>query len=125
MKKYLTKDEVVFIHGNLIDEFGGLHGIRDDNSLESSVMRPQSGYYNNIYEEASALMESLASNHSFIDGNKRISFFAADIFLRLNGYYIECGTEDAYKFYTDNLENNSFHFDNILKWLKEKTRILK
>ena len=41
MKKYLTKDEVVFIHKNLIDEFGGLYGIRDNNSFESAVMRPQ------------------------------------------------------------------------------------
>lgn len=73
MKKYITKEEIIFVHWNLIDEFCGLHGIRDDNLLESSVMRPQSGYYNDIYEEASALMESLASNHSFIDGNKRIS----------------------------------------------------
>ncbi|HED36770.1 MAG TPA: type II toxin-antitoxin system death-on-curing family toxin, partial [Ignavibacteria bacterium] len=76
MRKYLTNDEVIIIHKNLIDEFGGLHGIRDNNSLESAVMRSQSGYYEDIYEEASALMESLASNHSFVDGNKRISFFA-------------------------------------------------
>ncbi len=125
MKKYITKEEVIFIHRNLIDEFGGLHGIRDDNSLESSVMRPQSGYYNDIYEEASALMESLALNHSFIDGNKRISFFATDIFLRMNGYFIDCKTEEAYKFYMENLENNSFNFENILNWLKENTRLLK
>jgi len=125
MKKYITKEEVIFIHRNLIDEFGGLHGIRDDNSLESSVMRPQSGYYNDIYEEASALMESLASNHSFIDGNKRISFFATDVFLRMNGYFIDCETKDAYKFYIENLENNSFHFENILNWLKENIRLLK
>jgi death-on-curing protein len=125
MKKYITKEEVIFIHRNLIDEFGGLHGIRDNNSLESSVIRPQSGYYNDIYEEASVLMESLASNHSFIDGNKRISFFATDVFLRMNGYFIDCETKDAYKFYLENLENNSFHFENILNWLKENVRLLK
>ncbi|MBU0559962.1 MAG: type II toxin-antitoxin system death-on-curing family toxin [Bacteroidetes bacterium] len=125
MKKYLTKDEIVVIHKNLIDEFGGLHGIRDNNSLESAVMRPQSGYYKDIYEEASALMESLASNHSFVDGNKRISFFATDVFLRMNGHYIDCETEDAYKFYIENLENNSFRFRNILNWLKENSRSLK
>jgi len=125
MKKYLTKDEVVVIHKNLIDEFGGLHGIRDNNSLESAVMRPQSGYYKDIYEEASALMESLASNHSFVDGNKRISFFATDVFLRMNGYYIDCQTEEAYKFFIENLEKNTFRFKNILIWLKENSRSLK
>ena len=125
MRKYLTKDEVVFIHKNLIDEFGGLYGIRDNNSLESAVMRPQSGYYKNIYEEASALMESLASNHSFVDGNKRIAFFATDIFLRMNGYYIDCETEEAYKFFIENLEKNTFRFKKILNWLKENSRSLK
>ena len=49
------------------------HGIRDKNSLEAAIMRPQAGYYKNIFEEAAALMESLAMNHSFIDGNKRVS----------------------------------------------------
>lgn len=125
MKRYLTKDEVVFIHKNLIDEFGGLHGIRDNNSIESAVMRPQSGYYKDIYEEASALMESLASNHSFVDGNKRIAFFATDIFLRMNGYYINCETEEAYKFFIENLEKNTFRFKNILNWLKENSCSLK
>jgi death-on-curing protein len=125
MKKYLTKDEIVVIHNNLIDEFGGLHGIRDNNSLESAVMRPQSGYYKDIYEEASALMESLALNHSFVDGNKRISFFATDVFLRMNGYFIDCKTKDAYNFFIENLENNTFRFYNILNWLKENSRSLK
>ena len=125
MKKYLTKDEIVVIHNNLIDEFGGLHGIRENNSLESAVMRPQSGYYKDIYEEASALMESLALNHSFVDGNKRISFFATDVFLRMNGYFIDCKTKDAYNFFIENLENNTFRFNNILNWLKENSRSLK
>lgn len=125
MKRYLTKKDVIAIQKNLIDEFGGLHGIRDDNLLDSSVMRPISGYYNNINEEASALMESLALNHSFIDGNKRISFFATDIFLRMNGYFIDCETENAHQFYIKNLENNSFQFKSILKWLEKNIRPLK
>lgn len=125
MRKYLTNDEIVIIHKNLINGFGGLHGIRDKNLLEFAIMRPQSGYYNDIYEEASALMESLASNHSFVDGNKRISFFATDVFLRINGYYIDCETEEAYKFFIENLEKNTFCFNNILKWLKENSCSLK
>lgn len=115
MKIYLSKEDVIAIHKNIITEFGGLHGIRDNNLLDSSVMRPKTGYYNNIYEEAAALMESLTINHSFFDGNKRISFFATDVFLRMNGYFIDCETEDAHQFFIKNLENNSFQFENILK----------
>jgi len=66
-------------------------------------------------------MESLALNHSFVDGNKRISFFGTDVFLRINGYYIDCKTEEAYKFFIENLGKNIFRFDNILKWLKENS----
>lgn len=120
MKNYLNKDEVVLIHKNLIDEFGGSHGILDSAGLESAVARPKSGYYNNIIEEAAALMESLAINHPFIDGNKRIAFFATDIFLRINGYVIQCDNQAAFDFLMGLLKSNTFKYDNILPWLEEK-----
>lgn len=84
MRKYLSVEEIKEIHKYLINEFGGSHGLSDNNALESAVNRPQSGYYKNIFEEAASLMESLTNNHPFIDGNKRVAFFATDIFLRLN-----------------------------------------
>ena len=122
MKRYLTLDEVIFIQKELIAEFGGSHGIRDRKSLEAAVMRPQVGYYKDIYDEAAALMESLAMNHSFIDGNKRVSFFVTDIFLRMNGYYISCESEEANQFYVKNLEDNTFRFEIIKSWFKEKIK---
>ena len=120
MRKYLTADEVIYIQKELIKEFGGSFGIRDRKSLESAVMRPQSGYYKNIIEEASALMESLAMNHCFVDGNKRIAFFTTDIFLRMNGYSISCESEEGNRFFVKNLEENTFRFNKIKSWLKEK-----
>ena len=51
----------------LIDLFGGLHGVRDKGAVEAAVFRPQTGYYNSLEEEATALMESLANNHGFLD----------------------------------------------------------
>jgi len=125
MKRYLTVDEVIYIHEELINKFGGSHGIRDINSLEAAVMRPQGGYYKSINDEAAALMESLAMNHSFIDGNKRISFFATDIFLRVNGYFIFCESEEANQFIIENLEDNTFRFEVIKTWLKQKIKRLK
>jgi len=53
-------------------------------------------------------MESLAMNHSFIDGNKRISFFAADIFLRMNGYFISCESEEANQLFIKTLKTINF-----------------
>jgi len=125
MKRYLTVDEVIYIHEELINEFGGSHGIRDRNSLEAAVMRPQGGYYKSTHYEAAALMESLAINHSFIDGNKRISFFATDIFLRMNGYFISCESKEANHFFIENLEGNTFRFEVIKAWLNQKIKKLK
>ena len=88
-KIYLTIGEVYQMQHLLIDRFGGRHGVRDKNAIEAAVFRPQNGYYNSLEEEAAALMESLGNNHGFIDGNKRIAFTAADVFLRRNGFYIE------------------------------------
>jgi len=56
---YLTVGEVLEIHLQQIDDYGGAHGLRDKGLLESPVFRPQIGYYNTIAEEAAALMESL------------------------------------------------------------------
>ena len=125
MKRYLTVDEVIYIHKELINEFGGSDGMRDRNSLEAAVMRPQVGYYKSIHDEAAALMESLAMNHSFVDGNKRISFFATDVFLRMNGYFISCESEEANQFFIENLESKSFRFEVIKTWLKQKIKRLK
>ena len=82
-------------------------------------MRPQSGYYKNIFEEAAALMESLAMNHPFVDGNKRVAFFATDVFLRLNNYFIDCDNMLAYEFFMKLFDSNKFNFENLLPWLKE------
>ena len=122
--KYLSVDEVIIIHEYLIDEFGGASGIRDISALESALARPQSGHYKNVYEESAALMESLAVNHPFIDGNKRISFFATDIFLRLNGFYIDCDSETAHDFFIDLFESNNFKFKYLLPWLKKHIKPL-
>ncbi len=88
MTDYLTVNEVVEIHHVLINRHGGCLGIRDLNALESALYRPQTGYYADIILEACALMESIAVNHPFIDGNKRVAFAVTDVFLRINGFRI-------------------------------------
>jgi len=67
-------------------------------------------------------MESLAINHPFVDGNKRIAFFATDTFLRMNGFYIDCDSEKAYSFFMNLFETNTFKFQFLLEWLKLNTK---
>ncbi len=121
---YPTVAETIETHRLLIEEFGGAHGLRDKGALEAAVLRPQSGYYNSVIEEAAALMESLANNHAFIDGNKRISFVMTDAMLRANGYFIEVEPVAAHKFITEALKKSEFRFATIRDWLISNTRPL-
>lgn len=114
---YPTVAETIETHRLLIDEFGGLHGIRDMGLLESATMRPQNGYYNDLIEEASVLMESLANNHPFIDGNKRVSFVMTDVMLRVNGYFLDVEPLEAHKVITEAMERNEFRFPLIRDWI--------
>ena len=124
MHNYPTIEEVIATHDLLIDEIGGAHGLRDEGALASAVMRPQMGYYNNLIEEAAALMESLSQNHPFIDGNKRVAFVMTDVFLRMNGFFIDCARDTAYAFFMQLFDSNSFRFAKLLPWLEEHARPL-
>ena len=116
--------EAIAIHDFLIREFGGALGIRDEGALASAIMRPQLGYYNSLIEEAAALMESLTNNHPFVDGNKRTALAVTDAFLRLNGYFIDCDSDEAYEFFMRLLETSSFRFGQLCPWLEDNTRPL-
>src|SRR5450432_2231437 len=110
MADYLTVAEVYRMQHRLIELFGGLHGVRDKSAVEAAVFRPLIGYYDSCEEEAAALMESLVNNHGFLDGNKRIAFTAADVFLRRNGSYIEVDGLDGHAFIVGSMERHEFRF---------------
>lgn len=119
-----TIEEVVAMHVVLIDEFGGTAGIRDEGALAAAVMRPQLGYYASLTEEAAALMEGLAVNHPFLDGHKRVAFFVTDVFLRGNGYFIDCADSEAHEFFMHLFETNTFRFAELVGWLEERVEPL-
>jgi death on curing protein len=119
---YLTVGEVLQIHHQLVENYGGAHGLRDKGLLESAVFRPRMGYYNTVGEEAAALMESLANNHPFLDGNKRIAFAAAHTFLLVNGYDLEVRPLAAYEFMMHSIARGEFRFRPILEWINNHIR---
>ena len=85
MTEYVTSAEALFFHRQLIEQYGDATGVRDVGALESALHRPQTGYYESIIHEAAALLESLIQSHRFVDGDKRVAFALADVFLRSNG----------------------------------------
>lgn len=124
MREFPTLQEVLAIHELLIQTFGGPAGVRDMGALEAALMRPQLGYYEGLLDEAAALMESLANNHPFVDGNKRAAFFVADTFLRLNGSYIETDPDAAYAHFMALFERGAFRYQELRAWLEEAVRPL-
>ena len=118
---YLTLVEVLAIHQDQIERYGGSHGIRDLGLLESALYRPQTGYYADLIEEAAALWESLAQNHAFIDGNKRTAFAATYTFLAINGIRITADAQDAYLFTAGHYEAGTFNLANLVPWLRSNS----
>jgi death-on-curing protein len=122
MTDYLTIAEVLAIHADQIERYGGSHGVRDGGLLEAALYRPQTGYYADLIEESAALWESLAQNHAFIDGNKRTAFAATYTFLAINGLRLLAGSEDTYAFVAALYEANDFRFDKLVPWLRSNVR---
>lgn len=117
--KFLSLEEVLAIHERLIDRFGGAAGIRDQGLLESALYRPQTGYYKDLASMAAAMFESLLLNHAFIDGNKRVAFFATDVFLRMNGWKLSVDGSVAHKFLIGHLEAGSCNYDTLQSWINK------
>ncbi len=118
---FLSRDEALAIHRALLKRFGGPEGLRDAGLLESALYRPRTGYYADLAEMAAALFESLIMNHPFVDGNKRVAFFATDVFLRLNGYKLKVDAKKAHRFLIGLLENDRCTFDELLPWIRKHT----
>lgn len=122
--RFPSIEDIIATHELLIREHGGAFGLRDEGALASALMRSQIGYYDGLIQEAAAMMESLAMNHPFIDGNKRVAFAGTDAFLRMNGSFIDCDDEEAYAFFMHLFESHSFQFAELNTWLEERVKPL-
>lgn len=86
----LTVDEVIMLHGKLLEATGGFPGLHDRGLLESAVLSVNAGFedverYPTAEEKAARLAYALISNHPFVDGNKRVGVLSMLMMLKLNG----------------------------------------
>ena len=116
--EYLSLDDALYIHAEQLRLFGGAPGVRDLGLIESALLRPQTGYYADLVEQAAALWESLAMNHGFVDGNKRVAFACMDIFLGVNGARIDAEPEAVIAFICQHLEAGTFRKPVLEDWLR-------
>ncbi len=121
---YAMLDDILEIHDDQIEQFGGSHGIRDMGQLEAALFRPQTGYYADLIAEAAVLWESLSQNHPFIDGNKRAAFAGMHVFLLINGWRVTASHDDAWQFLNSLYETHEFRSGALDSWLRVNTAAL-
>ena len=118
--------DVEKIHNLLIDKFGGVKGVRDRGALEAAVARPFATFDNNdLYpspiDKAAAILESIVTNHPFIDGNKRTGYVLARLIILNAGLDIEASQEEKYKLVIA-VSKSQLNFDQIREWLTQKQK---
>ena len=124
-RDYLTVADVLAIHADQIETYGGAEGVRDPGQLEAALFRPQSGYYADVIAEAAALWESLSQNHPFIDGNERAAFAATFTFLAINSVGLTADADEAWTFLSRSYGRSGFAFDTLDAWLRDHTEAAK
>ena len=122
----ISSAEVEQIHKLLISSFGGSPGLRDKSALQSALDRPFQSFdnkdlYPSVVEKAAALIESLLTNHPFVDGNKRVGYTVLRLFLMANDLDITASQDNKYEFVI-NIAAGTLNFDGILSWLTSNTK---
>ena len=123
MIRYLSLEELLELHGLLIEQSGGSKGLRDFGALESALAQPQMTFdnqelYPTVIEKAASLAYSLIQNHPFVDGNKRIGHAAMEVMLILNGFEIEAEVDEQEKLILG-IASSEIPRNELLKWLEQ------
>ncbi len=124
---FLTFEQILVIHYDQIERYGGSHGLRDLALLESAIFRPQTTFgnealYSDIYSKASALMHSLLLNHPFIDGNKRTAVVSCIVFLEINGTSLKISQEELIETALK-IESKEWNLERLSSWLKDNSKV--
>ena len=124
--KIITVRQILTLHEFEIKKYGGSPGIRDIGMLKSATGRPFATFngtdlYSDIYSKSAALIQSIAKNHPFVDGNKRTAFVATTTFLELNKYSLEITQKEVVN-YTLRIVNENLSVDEISAWIKKHTK---
>lgn len=126
---YLSPEQILIIHSFALDETGGLHGVRERDAISSAcAIAQQQAFgqelYPTIFDKAATYIRSIIKNHPFVDGNKRTGMLAAGVFLELNGYKLNAGKGDVYKFALK-VAKQKIELPIIAHWLKKNSKKIK
>ncbi len=118
---FLSKEQIIKLHTELICETGGSDGLRDEGLLESAINAPFLGYadtdaFPSVQQKAARLGYGLVTNHAFVDGNKRIGAHAMLIFLALNDIDLKY-TQDELSDVFLKVASGDCGFEDLLLWI--------
>jgi death on curing protein len=124
--RYLSLGEIVDLHQSLLDQTGGSAGIRDLAGLESALAQPRATFggtdlHRTIVQKAAALAFSLALNHPFVDGNKRVAHAAMEVFLLMNSWEL-VGTVDEQERLMLDLADGQMTREQLTAWLEQHAK---
>ncbi len=124
---WLREDVIRVVHRAQIAEHGGLPGLRSDDGLASALARPRNLYaYDegaSIFRLAAAYSYGISHNHPFADGNKRVAFMAAYVFLSANGWRLIVPEVEVVPVYFD-LAAGTLTEAELAIWLEQNARPL-
>ena len=118
----ISVNNVLTIHQLLVTSFGGSQGVRDRNLLESALARPLQTFdgkelHPTMIEKSSSLLESILTNHPFVDGNKRTGYVLMRLILLKNGLDIKASQDQKYEFVMG-VASGQINLESIISWLE-------
>lgn len=121
--KRLSKEQILMLHSQLIEEYGGSDGVRDYNLLDSALENPFQSFggeelYPTLQAKSARLGYGLIKNHCMIDGNKRIGTHAMLVFLAINGIELDYTQKELYETILA-IADGSLEYEDLLKWILE------
>jgi death-on-curing protein len=124
--KYLSAADIVGVHDRIIEETRGMLGVREENLLLSIAERPKTTFggtaqFPDMFTKAAVYLESIATYHVFLDGNKRTALTVAAVFLLLNGYQTTLPVEESEVFMVAAAQRHKT-LSEIATWLKKHSR---
>jgi death-on-curing protein len=106
--------------------FGGADGVPNPGMVEAAIQRPYTGYYRTIEKKAAALVESMAGNHGFADGNKRTTVILLHTLLTKSGYALTAADGEVIADAVENMVLASvvreMDFNDLVAWFKRRIR---
>jgi len=125
--KYLSLEEILRLHFAVVEDFGGLHGVRDESRLQSAVATPKQVIfgqiqYKSVHQKAAVHLRNIIADHPFVDGNKRTAVTCTGIFLMRNNYPLNASSKELEDFAV-RVAVEHLSVEEIAAWLKRHSKI--